>query len=365
MAREPPRPSRSVVPDTKTEQHPIVDPVVEALAGDGSGSVEDAIAAARDLGELGSPKQVGKLLRGHLEERADDEGALFAMFVLCYGRPKLARRLQFAMVAEGRRLASMIRRGGDQDRAQEVLEALARRHPDHRGVEKDLAAVMRRTGNAEQLVERYLARAEEAEACGRRRDAITWLREVLLLDAGRRDVARMIRDLQYESRRVRGNWRRRLRVVGLLIVLAGLIGLVVVRDLQIRSEYEALQPAEPGNRASLEARLASLDQLIESNPLWHGMFEAGRERADLRSQVERLVAREIEVARRDEDERTERRIQAETALVLARRMVETLDFDGAAAQYRLALESAPENWSERERTEVDLAAVERHREGRR
>lgn len=342
--------------NTATEKREIVEQIVEALKGDPSERFEDLVTHA---GELKGVTSMAKLLREHVEAEPDDAGPLEALVILCFARPKLQRRVRFNLVVEARRLAALIRRDGDPHRAQEVLELLARATPGNRRVEKDLAAVMRRTGNTDQLVEQYMARAAEAESRGRRRDAITWLREVLLLDPGRRDAARMIRDLQYESRRVKGAWRRTVRIAGLLVVLAAGVFLLVTRDMQISQEYRELPAARQGDRQSLEQRLASVDALIQGNPLWLGMFAAGRERGELRSEIERLHAQEAREARQVEDQLTERRIHAETALVRARRAVEALDMKGAIEQYELALGVAPEDWSERERAEADLAAVKR------
>ena len=303
------------------------------------------------------PEAMGTLLAKHLESSPDDVGALEALAILCLAHPKLARRVRFSLIGEGRRLATLLQREGRAERAQEFLEALAHRAPKDRGLEQDLASVMRRTGNVDRLIERYLERAEEAEASGRRRDAVTWLREVLMLDSSRRDVARMIRDLQYETRQTKEARHRRWRGTGLVVVLAAIVAGAVLRELFVQGQYASIPPAAEGNRQSVEERLARLDRLIELNPLWLGMFRAGRERADLRVEVERIYAREAELERAKANERAERQIMAESARLRARAMVENKDFAGAAEQYQQALELAAPNWVHRARVEADLEAV--------
>jgi hypothetical protein len=278
--------------------------------------------------------------------------------VLCLAHEKLDRSLRFALIPQGRRLASLLRREGRVERAQEVLEALAQRAPRDRGLEKDLASVMRRTGNVDRLIERYLARAEEAEACGRRRDAITWLREVLMLDSSRRDVARMIRDLQYETRLSFDLRNRRWRAIGLWLLLFGFVTGVVFRELYIRNLYASIPPAAESSRPSIEERMARLDGLIENNPLWLGMFRAGRERAHLRGEIERLSAQEARQEREEADALAERLIMAESARLRARQLLENTDLAGAVEQYGLALELAPEEWPHRARVRADLDAVQ-------
>ena len=88
--------------------------------------------------------------------------------------------------------ATLLERHGDVDNAQTLLELLTARDPDDKELDHGLASLMQRTGNADRLIERYLSRSEDAAREGRRRDAITWLREVLSIDRSRRDVARML-----------------------------------------------------------------------------------------------------------------------------------------------------------------------------
>lgn len=360
------------MPATTTEQYLIVEQTVETVLGREPAGLEATLArvqafgskaegpaaAASDKGApVRDPEAMGALLAKHLESSPDDVGALEALAILCLAHPKLARRARFSLVAGGRRLAGLLQREGRAERAQEFLEALAQRAPKDRGVEQDLASVMRRTGNVDVLIERYLARAEEAEASGRRRDAITWLREVLMLDSSRRDVARMIRDLQYETRQTKEARHRRWRGTGLLVVIVALVSAVVLRELYVQDLYASIPPAAGDNRQSVEERLERLDHLIESNPLWLGMFRAGRERADLRVELERIYAEEAELERAKANERAERQLMAETARMRARALVENADYAGAAVELEQALELAAPSWAHRERVQADLQAV--------
>ena len=344
---------------SKTEQYLIIEQVVEALVDSESTPLGELLENAR---EVEDPVAMANLLAGHIEQHRDDCGALEALTLLCLAHVKLARKVGFKLIPEGRRLAGLLQVEGHNRRAQEVLEALSQRAPRDRRVEKELAAVMRRTGNVERLVERYLERAEEAQAAGRRRDAITWLREVLLLDRSRRDVARMIRDLQYETRHNRDVLRRRLRSAGIVLVLIGVVAGLIGRELHVQRQFSALEPAEQGELDSLQLRLGGLDRLISANPLWIGMFEAGRERAELRAEIERLHARQAEQDRKQAARRAERLIRADSSQVRARQLLESRDYAGAIEQYEQALRAAPADWSQRKRVEADLTAVKQHQE---
>ena len=340
--------------DSTAEQYLVLEQIVEAISGDESASLAQLVEQAREVEE---PASMGGFLAEHVEVHRDDTGALLALTVLCLAHVKLARSVGFKLIPEGRRLCGLLQVENRVERAREVLEALSLRAPNNRRLEKDLASVMRRTGNEDRLVDRYLERADEAMAAGRKRDAITWLREVLLLDSSRRDVARMIRDLQYESRQRRIALRRLVRSLAVIAVLAGITAGIVARELHVQRQYKDIPQAEEGLRSSLELRLEHIDRLVEANPLWLGMFQASRERAELRAEIERLHSREAELAREQADRRAERLVMADSAQVRARRMIENLDLRGAVDQYQLALRVAPSDWAERSRVEGDLAAV--------
>jgi tetratricopeptide (TPR) repeat protein len=265
---------------------------------------------------------------------------------------------RIALGQEGRRLANRLEATGETMRAQDLLELLSQNDPRDRGVDKQLASIMRRTGNVDRLVERYLRRAEEAVADGRRRDAITWLREVLMLDRSRRDVARMIRDLQYEAREVKEGWSRRLRMVGIVLISAAMGVGLVYRELHVQRAYQSLEPAVSGDLDSLRARIGALDSLISKNRLWLGVFEAGRERAAIRGEIDRIEAKQAEIARELADRRAEQAMVTDAARTRGILMLEEHDFEGAAAQFEAALETAPLDWEHRARLEADIAAIE-------
>jgi len=220
-----------------------------------------------------------------------------------------------------------------------------------------LASMMRRTGNADRLIERYMRRAEESVAGGRTKEAISWLQEILLVDSSRRDVARMIRDLRYEDTDRRNRWRRRLQVAALLSVLgAAAIG-VVLREQRIEAEYAQLPKVQGKDVEAMRAQLQLLDGWIAKNPLWLGMFDAGRERSRLRTDIEQIEAAQHEAQRLALATHAKQEIAAEAERVLGRQFAEHSDFASAHEHFQRALELAPADWKQRAQVQTDVAAL--------
>ena len=92
---------------------------------------------------------------------------LESLLILGLAHPQVLNKYRVSLVEEGRRLSALLENQGEPDRARGVLEVLAQHAPQASEVEADLAGVMRRNGDVEEMVERFLHRAEEAAADGR------------------------------------------------------------------------------------------------------------------------------------------------------------------------------------------------------
>ena len=293
----------------------------------------------------------------YLDSVPDAFEELEACVVLWLAHPKALSRHGERCAAESRRLAAAYERRGEVARAQALLEQLVARNPGDKGLEHELSSLMQRTGNADRLIERYLHRAEEAMREGRRPDAVRWLREVLAVDRSRRDVARMIRDLQFEESEKRRAWRRRLRAFGLVVVLVSAGMGVMGRESWLQERYAAIPPAEENDIVGMRDRLEQIDHLIAANPLWMGAFQASSERAELRAAIAKHESRLIQEQLAAEAEVRRRLDEAESSYVRAREAVDEGDFAAAIGFYEHALGSAPADWSERERLQADIQAI--------
>ena len=280
---------------------------------------------------------------------------LEALTILALAQPEFADRMGMSAISSGRRLAVRKEQGGEAEFAMTVLEVLLDTFPGEPALERDYAALMRRQGMVHDLVQRYLDRADKLLREGKDSEALGWLREALLLDKSRKDVARRIRDLRLQRGRSRSRPRLGPFAATLLLVL-GLTG-VVYRERQLRSEYQQLPQGQNGDLDALTVRLDALERFVEDHPIWHGSLAAVSERSDLRVEIERL---EVAAARRRriEEERRSNRLE-EAALARGRALMrlDSGNLDGALEDFRRALEIAPGDWDMRERTERDIEAL--------
>lgn len=351
----------SAVPQDTRQDRPGVDEIVALLTlSTSDGSAPDLRAHCKHAEVAVDAKRAEACAEGlleYLESVPDAFEELEAAVVLWLSHPKALARHADALSAAARRLATVYERRGDVPRAQALLEQLAARNPGDKSLDHELASLMQRTGNADRLVERYLKSAEEAIRAGRRQDAVTWLREVLAVDRSRRDVARMIRDLQFEAADKRRAWRRRVRAAAMTLVLVGLVLGGVWRESWLQRRYDAIPPAEENDLPALRTRLEEIDHLVAANPLWWGAFRASGERAELRVAIAKHESRMLREQLAAEAELARRLDEAESSYVRAREAVDEGDLRAALQHYTQALAVAPPDWPERERTEADVQAI--------
>lgn len=349
----------------------IVEDVVSALTGPivEGGTEEHDLAVQMERAAADFDKRTASAFgRALLDSLCDDPGnlrQLEALIILGLAHPDVLGQNRISLAVEGRRLAVLLERSGEMDRARGVLELLANRMPDERTIDHELAGMMRRSGNTDELVERYIRRAEDAIKDGNVSEAIPWLQEVLLLDRTRRDVARMIRDLRYqESDRIDARRRRSKLLLG-IASLTALITMVVGREVSIHREMVALPVAEADDHAGLEARRASIQTLVEHHGIWTGVMAA-------REEVEAIAVKisQIDAAREDDLQRQAAKHASLTAQAEAKRMEglvlsERGDFEGALGSFTNALGLAPLDWDYRERVQTDVTALEKWKAARR
>jgi tetratricopeptide (TPR) repeat protein len=349
---------------TTADKSWTVDDAVAALTAAVSGAPDARAAwqqqaqrAATDFDE----KAAETIARGLLDVLCrdfDDRKSLEALLVLGLAHARVLERHRATFANEGRRLALLFERSGEADRARALLEELAARMPNDPDIDRDLTAVLRRTGGANIIVERYLRRAEEAVASGKPMDAIMWLQEIVLIDRNRRDVARMIRDLRFQEkeRKSRGMRRVKLALVVLLFV-AAVVG-VWMRERWVEEQYQSIVPASDGNLMALRARQSALDELIDTQRVWFGMFPALQEKRHLAMQIVVLEEQAAKVAHDDAIEKARLEDQAEDARTRGLAFAERGQFDAALADFHRALELSPPTWEHRARVQADIDAIE-------
>lgn len=297
-----------------------------------------------------------------LGEQADLE-VLSALMILGLGRPDLAEPKGFSGLALGRRVAARLEREGQPDGALAIIETLRERHPGHQALERDYDAVLGRLGMVLNLADRYFDRAQQLIGRDELEEGIGWLREVLLLDPSRNDVARQIRDLklrlQRPMQRLKINWGLILLGIGIPVALGG----VVVREYELIGRYESLPGAVPGDLASSEARLAALDAFAEENQVWHAAISMERERTELRIDVERMRTLDQATRLRAQEQRDEALLAVDNLRARARRLVGFSRYREALDLLEQADREAPDDWGFGEQTKKDIAALRAHLSG--
>jgi len=356
------------VSPTASDREIFVDDVVQVLTHldgveiQGEALLHEQMQRAADEFDERTAQAFGKALLDQLCEDPSDLRKLEALMILGLAHPAVLEENRIPLAVEGRRLAVLLERAGDPERARCLLEVLATRMPEEESVDRELSEMLRRSGSTEELIERYMARAEESVQGGKPMAAIPWLQQVLLLDRTRRDVARMIRDLRYqESERVTAHKRRNALIAFVGMILALVIG-IAIREMRIENSYRELPEVAEGDLPGLRARLVDLNELVSRHRFWIGMFRSVSERRQLESTIDMLELRfqEEELERGREEQH---RLQlAEAARERGLQAAERGDFDAALGDLRSALELANETWQPRERVLADIEAIEQWKE---
>ena len=297
------------------------------------------------------------VLQASVRGSSSDPEALLAVVIIGLARPELAQERKLSPAAAGRKLAAAWEKAGDADGARELLESCVERFPGHKALERDLAALMRRTGQVDELVDRYLARSKELLKQGRNDEAVTWLREVLQLDRSRKDVARTIRDLRFQQIDRVKHRRSRRRVALVTLVASVLISAGLLREIQLAESYRTLPEAGPADLVGMRARLAGLETFIEQHPLWHGSLRALEERTALRLEVDRVADAERRVQERRAADLQQRRDEAELARKRGVILARDGNYAGALVEFEAALRVATTDWEQRERVQRDVDAI--------
>lgn len=298
--------------------------------------------------------------RALLDSLCEDPGnlrQLEALIILGLAHPDVLGQNRISLAVEGRRLAVLLERSGQMDRARGVLELLANRMPEERTIDHELAGMMRRSGNTDQLVDRYMRRAEQAIAQGKTSEAIPWLQEVLLLDRTRRDVARMIRDLRYHEADRTTSRRKRNKLLVVLASITAVVTIAIGREVSISKELKGISVADAQDHAGLQARRASLQSLLDSHRVWTGVVGVREEITQIDEQIARIEKGWEAQADQVAEQHAGLIDRANTARMHGLMLSEKADFEGALNSFNEALEFAPKDWEHRMSVEKDAKAL--------
>ena len=222
---------------------------------------------------------------------------------------------------------------------------------------------MRRQGMVRDLADRYLDRAQSLIREGRTEEAIGWLREILQLDEGRKDVARLIRDLRFQESSLEKIPRIRWRsVLAALLVSLG-ASLVFLREFRLLEQYREITPLLEDKPGSVAERLAELERFIEANPAWHRSFHVLKERSTLRIELDRVEERSLVLQQRREQQQRERLLSADAAMHRGSSFADATDWNKALTEFGRALELGGESWVHRDQVQRDVDAIRDYLQG--
>lgn len=341
----------------------FVEDIVTALTGpvDATGhattALKDQMRRAADEFDQRTAEAFARALLESLCAETVDLRRLEALLILGLAHPTILDRHRISLQTEGKRLAAMLVAQGQLERARCLIEVLEQRlgGGDPLDGSGDGNGVVRPEVEAE--IETYLKRADQCAALGRNAEAIRWLQEIVTLDRNRRDVARMIRDLRWSEKERQERNVKRIKVAGVLLVVAALLAGVFVRESYIETAYRDL-PVPGTDLPGLRERLASLDALVAGHKLWFGMGTVLREQTQLGREISNREAAESESARKAALEIARRAEDAESARARGMQLAQQGHFEEALADLRQSLQLADPSWPDRAQVQANVEAIE-------
>jgi len=346
----------------------FVEDVITAITGGIGGvparSLRSSMERAAVEFDERTAEAFARALFSELSQNPQDLLGLESLIILGLAHPRILARHGISLETEGRRLAVVLERGGQSTRAQQILDMLSQNLPQ---AEAQVPAVLEEDAQVAERVasiETLLREADQCIARGRRREAIEKLQQILKLDRDRFDVARMIRDLRREQEGRRAS-RSTVAKVVLSMTLVGCLGyLLVQREQRVRDRWEALPQAVGNDRKALQARLDSIEALLAQEHAWGGVFQAWRERDELRVQIQHVDEEAARAERAATLQKLERVQQAEDIRLRGMLSVKNGHFEEALADLRQALELGGEQWEQRARVQRDISAIEAWKAGK-
>ena len=344
-----------------SDRLPVLEEVVATLtsaAGAGYGGAAALRAGMRRATDQFDERAAAALARSLVDclcKSPDDVRVLETLVILGLAHPGALARHRISLANEGKRLAYLLEKAGQFERAYCLGELISERAPS------DTAAV---TASEESVaVEQLVRDAEFAAARGRNNSAIRCLEEAAKLDPSRADLPRAIRDLRRKKYEGRARATRSLKLAVTMVLVSGVLTAFSMRELRIWNVWTSLPEAEHDDLPAMRTRLAGVEKLLDAERFWMTMPAALLDRDLLRHDIE-LAARPVEPPATDvpgSDQPSPEDlalVQAEDLRVSGLRNAEKGHVIEAIADLKRALELAPETWVHAPRVRANVAALE-------
>lgn len=345
-----------------TKRNLIIEDVINALYADGieggpQGNLRSQVKRVHvELGRRKASAFTKKLLNS-LTECPDELVQLEALVMLGFAHPDVARKHHIALGTEGRRLGVLLEKAGRPDRAKEVFELLCEYAPTDRTMEIELAGVMRRAGNTEELVERYMERAQQHLGRGESKLALPWLQEAYALDRSRADVSALIRDARHHQHYRIASSRSNRRFAGAFLLILSAAAGIGYRERNLHNRYIAIPSADETSSTSMAARLGSLQLFQDEHSYWLGTSRVELEIESLAAKGQQILFERVEAQKAAVREEAGKTDEANHFRRLGLQWSDRGEFGKARLQFEEALKVAPDGWEHAGSTGRDVEAI--------
>lgn len=346
---------------TAAEQPPPVEEVVATLtsaAGAGYGGAAALRAGMRCASDKFDEQTAGTIARSLVENlcrNPDDVRVLETLVLLGLAHPGALTDIRVSLETEGRRLALLLERGGQYERAYCVGNLIAESAHADGGAS---------TKQGVEVVAQLLRDAEFAAARGRNDAAIRCLQEAQNIDPSRQDIAAAIRDLRRKREYRKSSALRAVKIAVFVTVFSGLATGITLRERRIWRSFKALPAATADDLEGMRSRLAGIESLLEQEKFWVTMPIALLQKDLLGHDIE-LLARPVQPIVTDVPggasavlAQASPYAEADAARARGLEHAEKGRVLDALRDLREALEVAPVDWVYRTRVEANVAALE-------
>lgn len=346
---------------TTADLPPPVEEVVATLtsaAGAGYGGAAALRAGMRCASDKFDEQTAGTIARSLVENlcrNPDDVRVLETLVLLGLAHPGALTVIRVSLAAEGRRLALLLERGGQYERAYCVGNLIAESAQAEGGAS---------TKQGVEVVAQLLRDAEFAAARGRNDAAIRCLQEAQHIDPSRQDIAAAIRDLRRKREYRKSSALRAVKIAFFVTVLSGLATGVTLRERRIWRSWKALPTATADDLEGMRARLQGIEVLLDQEKFWVTMPIALLQKDVLGHDIE-LLARPVLPIVTDVPggasavlAQASPYAEADAARARGLEHAEKGRVLDALRELREALEVAPVDWVYRTRVEANVAALE-------
>ena len=135
--------------------------------------------------------------------------------------------------------------------------------------------------------------------------------------------------------------------------------MLVLYQMKVSEEWEALPEALPDSITATEARLVAIEDLMERHPVWIGSLEGQKEQSRLDAKLTQLKTNQVIEQTQAKGEQELALLGVEGARQKALTLLKENRFQEARDVLQAALASAPASWNQADQVRLDIASIEK------